>query len=72
MFVYVLINVYMTPCVYFQARHGYYRVGYALLGMIFVCVMLNVIIVYIVAWGHLMAGYGHYRVEYALLSIVIV
>ena len=62
----------MTPCVYLQARHGYYRVGYALLGMIFVYVMLNVIIVCIEAWGHPMAVHGHYRVEYALLSIVIV
>ena len=58
--------------VYLQARHGYYRVGYALLGMILVYVMLNAIIVCIVAWGRLMAVHGHYRVEYALLSIVIV
>ena len=60
------------PCIYLQARHGYYRVDYDLLGMILVYVMLNAINVCIVAWGHLMAVHGHYHVEYALLSIVIV
>ena len=31
-----VINVYMMTCVYLQARHDHYRVGHALLSMLFV------------------------------------
>ena len=39
----MLLNVYMMTCEYLQARHDHYRVGHALLSMIFVYVILIVL-----------------------------